>query len=155
MKTLFTAHKIYHRIDRVKLWYLNMLEIDDRSLADTNDTWSHYCEHLCQVISKSLDSLKSYRSDTTNTLKQTMLAFYYQMCASGCCAWHISFLLWTFVPSIFKMPWWMRKLWTGNKIYPITDYVYFRPPTVTLTLKVGNWLISMTHRLIIVNICAK
>jgi hypothetical protein len=32
----------------------------------------------------------------------------------------------------------MKKLCTGHKIYPLTDYVNFWPPSVTLTLVVGD-----------------
>jgi hypothetical protein len=45
----------------------------------------------------------------------------------------------------------MTKLWTRHKIYPVTDYVNIWPPSVTLTLKVSDWVLRMTHRLIIVN----
>jgi hypothetical protein len=37
----------------------------------------------------------------------------------------------------------------------ITDYINFWPPNVTLTLKVGDTLLRMTHHLIIVNNCGK
>jgi hypothetical protein len=49
----------------------------------------------------------------------------------------------------------MKKLWTGHKIYHITDSVNFRPLSVTLTLEVGVQVLYLTYRLIIVNICAK
>jgi hypothetical protein len=49
----------------------------------------------------------------------------------------------------------MTKLWTGHKKYPVTDYVNLWPPSVTLTLEVGDQLLRMTHRLIIVNNCGK
>jgi hypothetical protein len=45
----------------------------------------------------------------------------------------------------------MTKLWTGHEIYPVTDYANIWPPSVTLTLKVGDQFLRMTHRLIIVN----
>jgi hypothetical protein len=45
----------------------------------------------------------------------------------------------------------MTKLWTGYEIYPVTDYVNIWPQSVTLTLKVGDWFLRMTHRLNIVN----
>jgi hypothetical protein len=45
----------------------------------------------------------------------------------------------------------MKKLWTGHKLYLITDYVDFWPPSVTLTLELGDRLLRMTRRLIIVN----
>jgi hypothetical protein len=45
------------------------------------------------------------------------------------------------------------KLWTGHKIYPITDYVNHRPLCVTLT--VGTHVLRMTYHRIIVTICAK
>jgi hypothetical protein len=41
------------------------------------------------------------------------------------------------VASIYKILWYMKKLWTGHKIYPITDYVNLWPSSVTLTLEVG------------------
>jgi hypothetical protein len=37
----------------------------------------------------------------------------------------------------------------------LTDYIYLWSPAVTLTLGLGEWILSMTHHLIIVNICAK
>jgi hypothetical protein len=49
----------------------------------------------------------------------------------------------------------MKKLWTGHKIYSLTDYVDLWPPSVTLTLEVGDQLLRMTHHLIIVNNCGK
>jgi hypothetical protein len=49
----------------------------------------------------------------------------------------------------------MQKLWTEHKIYPTTDYVIFLPLSVTLTLEVGDRLLRVTHRLIIVNNCGK
>jgi hypothetical protein len=49
----------------------------------------------------------------------------------------------------------MKKLWTKHKIYPVKDYVNIWPPSVTLTLEVSDWLLRMTHRLIIVNNCGK
>jgi hypothetical protein len=45
----------------------------------------------------------------------------------------------------------MTKLWTGHKIYPVTDYVNIWPPSVTLTMKVGDWFLRMTYCLIIMN----
>jgi hypothetical protein len=41
------------------------------------------------------------------------------------------------VASIYKILWSMKKLWTGHKIYPVTDYVNLWPPSVILTLEVG------------------
>jgi hypothetical protein len=55
------------------------------------------------------------------------------------------------VRNIFKILWSMKKLWTGHKIYQGTDYVSIWPPSLTLTLKVGDWFLCMTHCLIIVN----
>jgi hypothetical protein len=49
----------------------------------------------------------------------------------------------------------MNKLWTGHKIYPITDYVNIWPLHVTLTLEEGARMLHMTYHLIIVTICAK
>jgi hypothetical protein len=49
----------------------------------------------------------------------------------------------------------MKKLWTRHKINLITDYVNLWPPSVTLTLEVGDWLLRMTRLLIIVNNCGK
>jgi hypothetical protein len=49
----------------------------------------------------------------------------------------------------------MKKLWTGHKIYPITDYVNLRPLCVTLTLEVWTHVLRMTYHLIIVTIGAK
>jgi hypothetical protein len=45
---------------------------------------------------------------------------------SGCWPWHVDLLLWTFVPSIFKIPWWPWKLWNELKIYPPTDMFTFK-----------------------------
>jgi hypothetical protein len=75
-----------------------------------------------------------------------------------CNAWHIILSLWLFVPSIYKILWSMKKLWTGHKIYPAIDYVnlwrklwtghviYHQIDNVdlewasaTLTLEVGVW----------------
>jgi hypothetical protein len=42
-----------------------------------------------------------------------------------------------------------------HKIYPLTDYVNFYLLSITLTLEVGRQVLRMTHRLIIVTICAK
>jgi hypothetical protein len=56
------------------------------------------------------------------------------------------------VPSYFKIP---KKFLIGHKIYPKTDYVNLWPPSLTLTLEVGDQLLRMTHRLIIVNNCGK
>jgi hypothetical protein len=55
----------------------------------------------------------------------------------------------------FKISWYVKQLWTGHKIYSVTDYVNLWHSTVTLTLNVEGWLLHMTHRPIIVNICAK
>jgi hypothetical protein len=41
----------------------------------------------------------------------------------------------------------MKKLWTGHKIYPITDYVNLCPLHVTLTL-VGTLVLCMTYLII-------
>jgi hypothetical protein len=49
----------------------------------------------------------------------------------------------------------MKKLWTGHKIYPVTDYDNLLPQKVALTLEVGNQLLRMTYRLIIVSNCGK
>jgi hypothetical protein len=49
----------------------------------------------------------------------------------------------------------MKKLWTGHKIYPVMNYVNIWPPSVTLTLEVGDRLLHITHCLIIVNNCSK
>jgi hypothetical protein len=49
----------------------------------------------------------------------------------------------------------MKKLWTRHKIYPVTDYIKLWPSIVTLTLEVGDRLLRITHRLIIVNNCGK
>jgi hypothetical protein len=48
----------------------------------------------------------------------------------------------------------MKKLWTGHKIYPITDFVDLFTPSVTLTLDVGLQVLYMTYHLIIVTVCA-
>jgi hypothetical protein len=42
----------------------------------------------------------------------------------------------------------MKKLWTGHKIYPKTDYVNLWPLSVTLTLEVGTQVLRMTYHLI-------
>jgi hypothetical protein len=76
---------------------------------------------------------------------------------SGCCAWHILWLLWIIVASIYKIPSQIRKLLTGHDIYPqtvIVDLEWARH-SVTLTLEVEVWLLRMTHCLIIINICVK
>jgi hypothetical protein len=49
----------------------------------------------------------------------------------------------------------MKKLWTGHKIYPITDDVNFSSLSVTFTLDVGLQVLRMTHCLIIVTNCDK
>jgi hypothetical protein len=49
----------------------------------------------------------------------------------------------------------MKKVWTGHKIYPITDYVNFLALSVTLTLEVGKQVLHMKYHLIIVTIYAK
>jgi hypothetical protein len=49
----------------------------------------------------------------------------------------------------------MLKLWTGHEIYPVTVYVNIWPPSLTLTLEVGDRLLRMTHLLIIVSNCGK
>jgi hypothetical protein len=64
-------------------------------------------------------------------------------------------LFWLFEPSIFKILWYMKKLWTEHRIYPVTDYVNIWPPSVTLTFKVGDRLLRMTHRPIVVSNCCK
>jgi hypothetical protein len=73
---------------------------------------------------------------------------------SGCWARHIVSLTWTIVESIYKIPSKIRKLWTGHDIYPQIDNVDLGWASVTLTLEVRVWLLRMTHRLIITNICA-
>jgi hypothetical protein len=55
-----------------------------------------------------------------------------------------------FSRSIYKILWYMKKLWTGHKIYPVTDCVNIWFPSVTLTLEVGDQLLRMAHHLIIV-----
>jgi hypothetical protein len=60
-----------------------------------------------------------------------------------------------FVPSTFKIPWSMKKLWMEHKIYHITNSVNLWHISVTLTLDVGVLVLCMTYRLIIVTICAK
>jgi hypothetical protein len=49
----------------------------------------------------------------------------------------------------------MTKSWTGHEICPVTDYVNLWPPSVTLTLEVGDRLLRMTHLLTIVSNCGK
>jgi hypothetical protein len=49
----------------------------------------------------------------------------------------------------------MKKLWTGHKIYPLTDYVNLWPLRVSLTFEVGTHVLRMTYHLIIVTDCAK
>jgi hypothetical protein len=49
----------------------------------------------------------------------------------------------------------MKRLWTGHKISPITNYVNLWPLRVTLTLEVGAHALSMTYPIIIVTICSK
>jgi hypothetical protein len=49
----------------------------------------------------------------------------------------------------------MKKVWTGQKIFPITDNVNLKPLSVTLNLEVGTKVLRMTYHLIIVTICAK
>jgi hypothetical protein len=73
--------------------------------------------------------------------------FWHWPCRKGyrCWAWHI----------VKNIPWSMKKLLAGHKIYHITDFVNFWPPSVTLTLEVGDQLLRMTHCLIIVNNCGK
>jgi hypothetical protein len=39
---------------------------------------------------------------------------------------------------LFQIPLINDKLWTGHEIYPVTDYVNILPPSVTLTLEVGD-----------------
>jgi hypothetical protein len=41
--------------------------------------------------------------------------------------------------SIFKILWYLKKLWTRHKIYPLTDYVNLWPPSVTLALNCCTW----------------
>jgi hypothetical protein len=48
-----------------------------------------------------------------------------------------------------------KKVWTGHKIYTLTDYVNLLPLSVTLTLEVGTQVLRMTYYLITVTICAK
>ena len=57
--------------------------------------------------------------------------------------------------SYFKIHWWMTDLWTGQEKDPVLITVNLWPPSVNLTLKLGVWVFRMTHRLIMVNICAK
>jgi hypothetical protein len=44
---------------------------------------------------------------------------------------------------IYKILWSRKKLWTRHNIYSITDYVDLWPPSVTLTLEVGDWLCAL------------
>jgi hypothetical protein len=66
----------------------------------------------------------------------------------SCYSDYLCLVFWQFL-------WFMKKLWTGHKKYPITDYVNLWPPSVTLTLEVGDRLLRMTHCLIIVINCGK
>jgi hypothetical protein len=68
-----------------------------------------------------------------------------------CCAWHVVLFMIKFVPSYFKISWLMKKLYTKQK-YHRTDHVKLWHSNVTLTLKVGIWLLHKTHGPIIVNI---
>jgi hypothetical protein len=58
-----------------------------------------------------------------------------------------------FVQSIFKIPWSIKKLWTGHKICPITDNVNLW--SLGVTLEVGLQVLYMTYHLIIVTIYDK
>jgi hypothetical protein len=49
----------------------------------------------------------------------------------------------------------MKRLWTGHKKYPVTDYVNLWSPTLTLPLKVDDLFLRKIHCLVIVNICSK
>jgi hypothetical protein len=69
--------------------------------------------------------------------------------------WHIVSLLLLFLASVYKILRSIKKLGTGHEIYPVIDYVNLWPPSVTFTFEVGDRLLCMTHRLIIVTICDK
>lgn len=88
--------------DHVKPWSLSMaltVEIRVRLLCTTH----HYCQHLCQIISKS--------SDRWNVMDRTQQI-------------------------------------------PSNSDVDLLLPYMTLILKVGFWVLSTTHHLLYVNICA-
>jgi hypothetical protein len=51
MKKLYTAHEIYPKTDHVKRWHSSLA----LPLKVGCDTWPYYCEHLCEVISQSLE----------------------------------------------------------------------------------------------------
>jgi hypothetical protein len=57
----------------------------------------------------------------------------------------------TICAKYFQNPLIYEKLWTWHKIYPKTDYVNIWPPSVTLTLEVGDWWLRMSHCLIFLN----
>jgi hypothetical protein len=40
----------------------------------------------------------------------------------------------------------MKRLWTGHKIYPVTGYVNLLPPSLTLTLVVGDRLLHQKRK---------
>jgi hypothetical protein len=52
---------------------------------------------------------------------------------------------------LFQIPVINENVMDRTQIYPVIDYVNLWPPSVTLTLEVGDRLLRMTHRLIIVN----
>jgi hypothetical protein len=120
--------------DHVKPWSLSMaltVEIRVRLLCTTH----HYCQHLCQIISKSSDRWKCYGPDTTNTLEQRCWPFItiYDLDLEGrflSVEHDTSSSLCEHLCYVFQTHWWMRKLCTGNKIKVITDYVNLWHTTV-------------------------
>jgi hypothetical protein len=169
MKKLLMGHKIYHIIDSVYLWPLSVtltLEVGVQVLCMTlyyhcvvHDKASHYSDFLCQVFSKSFDLWKSYGPDTKYITDYVNLwppsVTLNLEAGDRFWAWHIVSLLLTIAASIYKIPSKIRKLWTGHVINPQIDSVDLEWASATLTLEVEVWLLSMTHRLIITNICAK
>jgi hypothetical protein len=161
MRKLCTGNKIHPLTDYVNLWPLTVtltLEVGDWLLWRHTglSLWTFVPNNFIIIWSrkKLWTGHKIYRvTDNVNLLPPivtlTLEVDNWLLSTRHC------FIIVKICAKYFKIPWSIKKLWTGHKIYPATDYVNIWPLPVTLTLGVGDWLLSMTHHLIIVNIYAK
>jgi hypothetical protein len=157
MKKLYSGHKIYLRKDHIYLWPLSMTQQFGCCIWHMVLSLWTFVPSLFKIhwrlkglwTAYKIYPLKNYVKLWPLSVALTLVK------RSGCCAWNIVKLFSTLMPIIFKIPWRMKRLCTGNKIYPLTDYVNLWRPTETLIFEKDDWCLRMTHRLMIVNICAK